>query len=335
VDWIDLHIDTLWRMRLAGLDPLASAAERAPRASRLHVDVEGIEHVGLRAAVWATYVEPEHTGASGIAELLLRMGAGVRLPERSGGRLRIVRERAGLEQCLDGKAHGMILGLEGAHPLLGSVEILGGLCELGLRVLGLTWNHANPFAAGCAQEGPGDRGLTTLGRELVREAGRLGLVLDLAHASPRTLDDVLALGGGPCFVSHTACRALRDHRRNLSDEQLRRMARAGGLVGITICPAFLTADAAGATCAHVAAHIMHAASVAGVAAVAFGSDFDGVESTPADLPDVRALPRLAEELERRGMAPEEIEAVAWRNAARLFRGALEHDRGAGEGRAGA
>jgi membrane dipeptidase len=332
VDWIDLHIDTLWRMRLAGLDPLADAASGGPQVPRLHVDAAGAQHVGLRAAVWATYVEAEHTGATGIAELLLRMGAGLRLPERSSGRLRIVRNGADLERCLEGEGHGMILGLEGAHPLMGSVEILGALHELGLRVLGLTWNDANPFAAGCAQEGPGDGGLTPLGHKLVREAHRLGLILDLAHASPRTLDDVLAMGGGPFFVSHTGCRALRDHRRNLADEQLRRVARAGGLVGITICPPFLTTEPTGATSAHVADHIVHAASVAGVTAVAWGSDFDGVESTPADLPDVRALPRVAEELERRGMAPDEIEAIAWRNAARLLRGALDSQRPAGDGR---
>jgi len=322
--WIDLHIDTLWRMHLTGADPLVEGAgqQGAGGSSRpgLHVEVDRAAQAGLCAAIWAVYVEPEHEGATGLAELLLRLGLGLRLAERSGGRLRILRDGAGLERCLGGEAHGLILGLEGAHPLMGSVEFLAALHELGLRVLGLTWNQANPFAAGCALEGEGDSGLTPLGRTLVAEARRLGLVLDLAHASPRTLDEALA--GGPLLVSHTACRSLRDHRRNLSDGQLRRVAAAGGLVGITFCPGFLSDEGARVTSARVADHLVHAASVAGSEAIAIGSDFDGIDTTPADLPDVGALPRLTEELNRRGFTPMEIEGIAWRNAARFLRAML-------------
>ena len=317
--WIDLHIDTLWRMRLTGADPLAEPG------GALQVDAGGIARVDLRAAVWAVYVEPEHAGPAGLAELLVRLGAGLRLAERSGGRLRIVRDGAGLDGCLRGEAHGMILGLEGAHPLMGSLEYLAALHELGLRVLGLTWNEANPFAAGCALEGERDSGLTPLGRRLVAEAHRLGLILDLAHASPRTLDDALAAAAGPLLVSHTACRALRDHRRNLSDEQLRRVAGAGGLVGMTFYPGFLSDGAdehERVTSARVADHLVHAASVAGVEAIAIGSDFDGIDTAPEDLPDVRALPRLTEALTGRGLTPMEIEGIAWRNAARFLRVAL-------------
>ncbi len=322
--WLDLHIDTLWRMRLTGADPLVEAAgpERAGTSPGpgLQVTAEDAARAGLRAAIYAIYVESEHEGSTGLAELLLRLGLGLRLAARSGGRLRIVHDAAELERCLGGEAQGLILGLEGAHPLMGSIELLVALHGLGLRVLGLTWNQANPFASGCALEGEGDGGLTPLGRRLVAEARRLGITLDLAHASPRTLDDALATG--PLLVSHTACRALRDHRRNLSDEQLRRVAAAGGVVGITFCPAFLSAEGAHVTSARVADHLVHAASVAGCEAIALGTDFDGIDSTPEDLPNVRALPQLTEELNRRGFTPMEIEGIAWRNAARFLRAGL-------------
>ncbi len=340
--WIDLHIDTLWRMRLWGVDPLRAQAPsprdpaRAQRPEeppvpagdggdtdhRLHVDVHGLADADVRVAVWAVFVEPEHTGPAATEEAWTRLELGPSLVARAGGRLVLVRDRRTLAHALGGAAHGMILGLEGAHPLQGDLENFERFCALGLRVLELTWNHSNPFATGCGDAEVADPGLTKLGRRLVEAAERRGVLIDAAHGSARTIDDLAERARRPWTISHTGCGALREHRRNLSDEQLRRVAAAGGVVGVSLCPAFLVADPARAGISDVGDHLVHAAEVAGCDAVALGSDFDGIERTPADLTHVSMLPRLADHLRHRGMHPPEIEKICWRNAAGLLRSTL-------------
>jgi membrane dipeptidase len=229
----------------------------------------------------------------------------------------LVRNREDWRRCRPGGPIGMILALEGAHALIGDVGLLEALHGLGLRVLTLTWNHANPFGAGCAVAPDEDTGLTPLGHELLRRAQSLGILVDLAHASPRTLAATLASARGPCLVSHTACAALRAHRRNLSDAQLRAVAAAGGLIGIALYPPFLVEEGE-ATPATVALHVRHALEVAGPAAVAMGTDFDGITRWPVGLSGLQDLAGLAAALAEAGLDAATLEAVLWRNAARVL-----------------
>ncbi|MCK4305093.1 MAG: membrane dipeptidase, partial [Candidatus Eisenbacteria sp.] len=143
--WIDLHIDTLWAMRRLGADPVAEA-------SGLHVDLPRLQAVDLRLAIWAIWVEADLHGPDATALALRMLGAGQALPGQSDGRLQAILGPDDLERCLAGEASGMLLGLEGAHPLQGNLEMLRGFHALGLRVLTLTWNNSNAFASGCATE---------------------------------------------------------------------------------------------------------------------------------------------------------------------------------------
>ena len=135
-------------------------------------------------------------------------------------------------------------------------------------MLSPTWNEQNAFAAGCDHEG----GLTALGEQLIDRLPALGIVIDLAHASPRTFADVLDRApGGAAFVSHASCRAVYNHRRNLSDAQLKAIAEHGGVV--CLMPHPLVVDPGEATIDRFIDHIDHAASVVGVDRVGLGGDF--------------------------------------------------------------
>ncbi|MBM3318779.1 MAG: membrane dipeptidase [Candidatus Eisenbacteria bacterium] len=312
--WIDLHIDSLRRAVEPGVDLLAGSA-------RAQADLPRLRAAGARGAIWAACDDVYLEGPESLAFVLRMLAAGRDLVERAGGELLLVRSRADWERCRAGGPVGMILAVEGAHSLLGCVEGLAALHALGVRVLTLTWNQANPFASGCGATPGEDRGLTPLGAELLVRARELGLWIDLAHASPRTLADAMALLPPPILVSHAGCAALRPHRRNLTDDQLRALAAAGGLVGITIYPPFLVAEG-GATVATVAAHVAHAARVAGPGAVAMGTDLDGITLLPTDVRGLEGLDRLRGALAAAGLAEEEIEGVMWRNAARAIAAAL-------------
>lgn len=313
--WIDLHNDTLRFVLDLGVDPL----ERVPG---IHVDLPRLRRAGVKAAVWAIWVEAEDEATDATVRALRMLGGGLSLASRSGGRLRPILGADDLRRCLSGDAVGMIFGLEGAHPLQGNPEMLRAFHALGLRLLTLTWNRGNSFAAGCSVSPEEDRGLSASGRGLLELAQDLGILVDLAHASRRTLADALPLMRRPFLVSHTACAALAPHRRNLTDSQMREVAAAGGLIGIAVFPGFLSTEGDRVNVARVVDHMLHAIEKAGVDSVGLGTDLDGIESLPEGFAGVQDLGKIGSELERRGLQAGALGKVSWENAARVIQAAL-------------
>jgi microsomal dipeptidase-like Zn-dependent dipeptidase len=174
------------------------------------------------------------------------------------------------------KVIGAMLALEGAQPIVGYPAWLDSLHSSGLRMIGLTHFFDNAFAGSAHGEQKG--GLSDEGRVLVSELEQYGIIIDLAHASPRAVDDVLAIATRPLVVSHTGVRATCDNRRNLSDDQLRRIADKGGIIGI----GFWDVATCGHDVASIAHAIRHAVQVMGPDHVALGSDFDGNVTVPID-----------------------------------------------------
>jgi membrane dipeptidase len=163
---------------------------------------------------------------------------------------------------------GLMLSMEGVEALEGGPGAFDEFWELGVRMVGLTWNFPNAFAGGI--DSP-ELGLTALGRELLGRFRELGVVLDLAHASEATWRDVLEAWDGPLVVSHACCRAIRDHRRNLSDAQLEAVAERGGVLGVMALALVVDPDAP--TIERWLDHVDHAVGVTGIEHVCLGSDF--------------------------------------------------------------
>ncbi len=179
-----------------------------------------------------------------------------------------------------------------------------------MRSLGLVWSRPNAFATGVPFAFPGSPdqgpGLTDAGRALVLACGELGVLVDLSHLNARGFWDVAELSGAPLVASHSGAHALCPSPRNLTDDQLRAIGASGGLVGINFHVGFLRADGAedaDTPLAAIAEHAAYVAEVAGVDAVALGSDFDGA-TMPSALRDVCGLPAVLEALGAAGFEPE-------------------------------
>jgi membrane dipeptidase len=205
------------------------------------------------------------------------------------------------------------LGIEGAQVLEGDADNVEVLFRAGYRMVGLAHFFDNEVAG--SAHGVAKGGLTALGQETVRRLEARGMLVDLAHASARTIDDVLALATRPVVVSHTGVRATCDNARNLSDDQLRRIARTGGVIGIGYWDAAVCGDGAAA----IASAVAHATSVAGVDHVGLGSDFDGAVSVPFD---TTGLPLLVDALLAAGLREEDIAKVMGGNVVRLLAASL-------------
>lgn len=295
---------------------------------------------GVVLQVCPAFSDLDRLPEGALRQVLGQIAAFNRAVRENADRVVSVRTGSDLRRVESGERMGLMLSLEGAEPLGYDPWMAEVMWDLGVRMLGLTWNRRNSFADGLGEAGAG--GLSRLGRELVDRCAELGMILDLAHASERTYWDVVDdLDGPPVVVSHAACRAVHDHPRNLSDKQLQALAARGGVLGLMLHP--LVVDNDRPTIDRAIDHLDHAVAVMGGDHVGLGGDFTRqvvtalgyVDPPDALLPDGMALdaaieelvgpedyPNLVTALERRGYVGELLEALLAGNFFRFFRGVL-------------
>lgn len=224
---------------------------------------------------------------------------------RSNGDFRVITNRAELEQyILDKKNNKQLtagmLGLEGAHCLEADVNNLQAFYDAGVRYIGITHFFDNEW--GGSAHGMKKGGLTKDGISLTRKMEELGIIIDLAHASVETIDDVLRVTSRPVIVSHTGVKGECDNQRNLSDKHLQEIGKRNGLVGIGLWETAVCGTDADAT----ARSIRYVADKIGVDKVCLGSDFDGAIRTHFD---VAGLPTMVTALQKQGFSFQEIDKI--------------------------
>ena len=238
--------------------------------------------------------------------------------ERSNGKLVILRTRQDVIDFLERRKTereivGGFLGIEGANALSGEVSNLDRLYDAGFRMIGLALFFDNEMAG--SAHGVEKYGLTDKGRELVKRMEEKRVFVDLAHASPKTIDDVLRMATRPVIVSHTGVKGTCNNTRNLSDDQLRAVSRNGGIVGI----GFWDTAVCGRDAAAIAKAIRYASKFLGVDHVALGSDFDGTVEQPFD---TTGVVQITDALLKEGFKEDEIRKIMGDNAVRLLQSYL-------------
>jgi len=227
---VDGHIDTPQRM----LDRHDDLSARLPDG---HVDVPRMREGGLTAAFFAIWVDARYGPGTAFRRALDLIGAVRALADTNPD----VELATSAEDVRAAAARGHVaalLGVEGGHAIENSLDKLDSLYALGVRYMTLTWNNGNDWA-GSSLDPRRNGGLTEFGKQVVRRMNALGMLVDVSHVSDATFRDVLATTTKPVIASHSSCRALAHHPRNLTDAQLRAIARTGGVVGITFYPVFL------------------------------------------------------------------------------------------------
>ena len=308
---VDGHVDTPTLM----VDRGYALAERHRRD---HLDLPRMAEGGLDAAFFSIFVS-RHYGEGQAATdraLALIEEVGRQVSEtdgaeiaRTAGDVRAIRARG---------RRAVLLGLEGGHALQGSREVLRMLAGNGVRYVTLTHTNTNAWAD-ASTDAARWGGLNDLGRDLVREMNRLGMLVDLSHVSDRTFFDALEVARAPVILSHSSCRALHRHARNVSDEMLAALPANGGVIMVNFYDAFVGAGRVDLD--DVLDHIDHAVGVAGVDHVGLGSDFDGVPSLPVGLEDVTKLPWITHGLLARGYSEADVRKILGGNAMRVLEAA--------------
>lgn len=217
-----------------------------------------------------------------------------------------------------------LLTLEDGRAAAGEIRKLEQFYDMGIRLISLTWNNANCFGfPNSTDPAVMEQGLTPFGKEAVRRMEELGMIVDVSHLSDGGFRDVAELLKGPFLASHSNCRELAPHPRNLTDEMLRTIGEHGGVAGLNLYSRFLNKDAA-CECSRVddmAAHIRHMVKVGGIECAAIGTDFDGMEGR-LEIGNPCQMELLFDRLAREGFVQEEIEKIAYKNARRFLQDVL-------------
>jgi membrane dipeptidase len=355
---IDGHNDLAWTIRHHEKAPGDVEAYDLRARTPGDTDLSRLRAGGVGGQFWSVYV-PGDAKADGYARLQLeQIDIARRVIARYPERLQPCLGVRDVGDALARRRIASLLGMEGGHALENSLGALRSYYDLGVRYMTLTHNVSHDWAD-AALDTPRHGGLTRFGEEVVREMNRLGMLVDLAHVSPAVMEHALAVSEAPVIFSHSSCRALTDHPRNVPDGVLEKLAANRGIVMITFVGPFVSTEVARAyeaalavikprtegiedraeryrlereyfaghplpraTIGQVADHVEHARRVAGADHIGIGGDYDGNEHWPVGLEDVASYPSLFAELIRRGWRDRELAKLARGNILRVL-GAAE------------
>jgi membrane dipeptidase len=280
--------------------------------------------------VGAVLIDCRMAGESAMPEHLEQFIATVKRElTATGNRVIHVKSAADLERALSAKTFAAIVGYEGLSPTKGDLTWIPRLYdEAGLRVAVLPHNDDNDYGGGAL--GNPALGLTEKGRQAVSLMNELGILIDMAHAGPQTRVDILATSKKPVMLSHTSAKAVYDNGRNLSDEEMRTIADAGGLIGCMTSPAALAplTDRPHHNLERYMQHLIHMINAAGLDHVGLGLHFCEYLYTREEYPLVDGLEdashaqAITDALLATGYSQSDVEKIAWRNFARIFKDAV-------------
>jgi membrane dipeptidase len=216
-----------------------------------------------------------------------------------------------------------LLTVEDGRAVNGDMARLGWFFNAGVRVMGLTWNAPNCFGhPNSPDPGAMALGLTEFGREAIHEMNTLGILIDVSHLSDGGFTDVAALSKKPFAATHSNCRALCGHPRNLTDGMIRMLASAGGVAGVNFMPGFLTSDGGRESRVEdICRHVLHFINTGGEDCVALGTDFDGIDGA-FEIGQPTEMSKLFDALEQRGLSERQLEKFAFSNVLRVLSDAL-------------
>jgi len=335
---LDSHCDTTQRLR----DPTWNFSLRHPDG---HVDLPRLREGGVSGLFLAVFALPSTEAGACVLAAREQLDAIHRTVDRHADSLTLCRKSDEVRAAKRDGRIAALIGIEGGHLIENSLDVLREFRERGAAYMTLTHAAHNDWAdsAGVhAELPPRHHGLTDFGRDVIREMNRLGMMVDVSHVSDDTVRDVLNVSRAPVIASHSSCRSVSPHRRNLSNELIRAIAASGGVAQMNFHPGFV--DPAfppidekliaewwygggvmrkplsdhRTPLSLLVDHFEHAIRLVGYEHIGIGSDFDGIPAVPEEMVDCSKLPNLTAELLRRGHSAENLVGVLGGNILRVM-----------------
>lgn len=321
----DGHNDLPWKVRRLADSTFKDFDIRQPQP-RVETDIPRLIQGGVKAQFWSVYV-PVETRAQKAALLttMEQIDLVHLMCQTYPDVFEIALTVADIERIVAENKIASLIGVEGGHSIENSLANLKRLYDRGARYMTLTHSKNTEWADSATDQAE-HGGLNEMGREIVKEMNRLGMLVDISHVSEAVMEQVLEMSKSPVIFSHSSAKAINSHPRNVPDAILKRLPENGGVVMVNFMSGFIVPDAqleqnrrARGTIHDVMDHIEHIIQVAGIDHVGIGSDFDGVSSLPIGLDDVSYYPAITQLMLERGYSAADVHKLLGENVMRAFR----------------
>ncbi|KAI5276878.1 Dipeptidase 1 [Manis pentadactyla] len=318
---IDGHNDLPWQLLTMFNNQLRDERANLTSLSRTHTNIPKLRAGFVGGQFWSAYTPCDTQNKDAVKRTLEQIDVIHRMCQMYPETFVCVTSSTGIRQAFREGRVASLVGVEGGHSIDSSLGVLRALYHLGMRYLTLTHSCNTPWADNWLVDTGDDeaqsQGLSLFGQSVVKEMNRLGVIIDLAHVSVATMKATLQLSNAPVIFSHSSAHRLCGHARNVPDDVLQMVNETGSLVMVNFYNDYVSCKKE-ATLSQVADHLDHIKKVAGVGAVGFGGDFDGVSRLPLGLEDVSKYPDLVAELLRRRWTEAEVRGALADNLLRVF-----------------
>ena len=307
----DLHCDTALALLGDRYDSIGSL-----RQNTLHIDLERAKTLPGYAQCFACYTSPlqklpQNLSVVGLFER--EMAAILQETEQNSDCIQLAYSAKQIRKNKEKGIMSALLTIEGPAGFDYNADLLEDLYKIGFRMTTLGWNEDNPLTGSCVTGG----GLTDAGREYVKEAQRLGMIVDVSHISDAGFWDIMEITQAPVIASHSNSRTLCDLSRNLTDDMFLQICRTGGVAGFNLYPDFIGEDG---DLEQACRHFLHFMELDPSGKhIALGGDLDGVEKLPKGFGGVQDYPALAQVLSAHGLSDENLSDIFWNNAMGVIR----------------
>ena len=302
----DLHCDTAFALLGEDRNSAGSLAKNDG-----HIDLERagkLEGFAQCFACFTTSIPEPMNHVSPILVFERELATIQREVDKNSDRIAIAYAPEEIRQHREAGMMSAILTLEGTAGIDYNPELLEDLHMIGFRIASLGWNEKNPLTGSNVTGG----GLTDQGREFVKEAQRLGILVDVSHISDEGFWDIMKITDAPIVATHSNSRKLCGHSRNLTDDMFKAICQTGGMAGYNMCDEFTGVNP---TIDTVCDHIFHFLELDPSGThIALGGDLDGVDKMPAGFDGVQSWPKLADRLMERGLDEKTLRNIFWNNA---------------------
>ncbi|MBD3206680.1 membrane dipeptidase [Candidatus Bathyarchaeota archaeon] len=325
---VDTHNDTVLHLIDRGPflsttgDSIPPRRKLGERSEKGQIDIPRIIEGGVNCLIFAMYVNPQYNARLlRLVQMLDTFNTQLRENKET---IRLVTNYGEIKDTIENGKIAALISVEGGEPLEGKIETLRTIHRLGVRSLTLTHFPRNELGDGSGADS-GSK-LTDFGREVVEEMNKLGMIVDISHLNEAGFWDVIDLTRDPLMATHSNCKALCSHHRNLTDDQIEALADSGGVMNLSFCGAFLREGIGFGDPDELKKlevddwldHLDHAVELVGSDHLGIGSDLDGGCGFPG-LDDVTKFPRLTQGMVSRGYSDEDIEKILGGNNMRVFK----------------
>lgn len=308
---IDLHCDTISKLMDDDNSELYS--------NNLCVDIKKLIRAESIAQFFALYIDLKRT-EDPLEKCLAMVQKFNSEISKNKEYIAIAKNYKDLAENAENNKISAFLTIEEGAVLKGDIENLKRFYHSGVRLITLTWNYPNELGFPNCAEKYRNCGLTEKGFEFVMEMNKLGILVDVSHLSDKGFYDVASFSSKPFIASHSNCRTITDHPRNLTDDMIKLLSEKGGVMGINFEPSFL-GESKFSQIKDMILHMKHIKKVGGIDVLAVGSDFDGCYGS-SDIKDIGDMEQLNNALEKEGFTSDEIEKIFYKNALRLIKDTL-------------